>query len=161
MMTRPSPRGCDPFSCRERTAIRLATSGKKAELAPARPVQIPPDRPRAPGERAERCQISRFTPSPKRVKTKKMPLPSSLAQSSWLLLPSPSDGSRSPSGKGDVLAHFHQFPQPFVAFCQRRRKPSHASHRDPTTTPGCQARDRKFDEAGSIQSNCEARCSLV
>ena len=34
-MTCPSARGIDPFSCRERTAIRLATSRKKlSELPP-------------------------------------------------------------------------------------------------------------------------------
>jgi hypothetical protein len=34
MMTCPSARGIDPFSCRERTAIRLATSRKKLSGLP-------------------------------------------------------------------------------------------------------------------------------
>jgi hypothetical protein len=33
-MTRPSAQGFDPFSCRERTAIRLATSRKKLSELP-------------------------------------------------------------------------------------------------------------------------------
>ena len=98
MMTCPSARGIDPFSGRERTAIRLATSRKKLS-------ELPPDQLRfhqTSKSQAKELKGARFPDSRPHTtgQDEEIPLPSSLARSSWLSLPSPSEGEEVLQGRG-------------------------------------------------------------